>query len=405
MTTPEQPTAAEFEQRLAAVRSAMGERALDGLVVADPANIYYLSGYNAWSFYTPQLLFVPVEGAPVLAMREMDARGAHRTALVHADGILGYPESLVHRPDAHPATWIAERLRERGFADGSRKRIGFEGDAHFFTVRSYLALREALPEWELVESRELVNWVRLVKSDFEVGLLRRAGRVASEAMRCAIEAVEPGRAVNELAAEVLAAQARGVVGADKTGSGAGIDGDYPAIVPMFMYGEGADTPHLTWTAERMAASEAVSIELAGVHRRYHAPLARTVSLGAPGRDLDLLSGATVEGLDAALAELRPGRTSADVHAAFDRVLRRHGLEKKSRLGYSIGIGFPPDWGERTVSLRADDTTELQENMTFHVIAGMWMTGYGFEVSESVRVAPGGAEVFTDAPRRLIVRGA
>jgi Xaa-Pro dipeptidase len=77
------------------------------------------------------------------------------------------------------------------------------------------------------------------------------------------------------------------------------------------------------------------------------------------------------------------------------------LEKKSRLGYSIGIGFPPDWGERTVSIRADDTTVLEENMTFHVIAGMWMTGYGFEASESVRVTPTGAELFTSAPRELI----
>jgi len=391
---------AELDRRLALVRDAMRERGLDGLVVADPANIFYLTGYNAWSFYTPQILYVPLEGEPVLAMREMDALGAHRTALRHGDDVLGYPEVLVHRPDTHPMVWVAEQLRERGFASGGAgsMRIGFEGDAHFFAVRSYLALRDGLPEWELVESRELVNWVRLVKSDFEVAQMRKAGLVASEAMRCAVDAVAEGRPLNEIASEVMAAQARGAVGD-------GADGDYPAIVPMFMHGEGADTPHLTWTAERMAANEAVSIELAGVHHRYHAPLARTVSLGRPTPELDRLAGATVEGLNAALDALRPGSTSADAHAAFDRVLRRYGLEKKSRLGYSIGVGFPPDWGERTVSLRADDTTELQENMTFHVIAGMWMTGYGFEASESVRVAPGGAEVFTDAPRRLIVKGA
>lgn len=390
---------AELDRRLERVRERMRNAGLDGLVVADPANIFYLSGYNAWSFYTPQILFVPLEATPILAMREMDALGAHRTAIRYGDDVLGYPEHLVHRPDTHPMEWVAEQLRERGFA--TRGRVAFEGDAHFFAVRSYLALRDRLPEWELVESRELVNWVRLVKSDFEIGQMRRAGRVASEVMRRAVEAAGEGRPLNEVAADVLSAQARGAVDVD----GVGIDGDYPAIVPMFLYGEGADTPHLTWTAERMAAGEAVSIELTGVHRRYHAPLARTVSLGSPSRELDRLAGATVEGLNAALAELRPGNTPADVHAAFDAVLRRHGLEKKSRLGYSIGIGFPPDWGERTVSIRPNDETELQENMTFHVIAGMWMTGYGFEVSESARVAPGGADVFTDAPRRLIVKEA
>lgn len=383
----------EYDQRLERVREAMRAKAFDGLVVADPANIYYLSGYNAWSFYTPQILFIPVEGTPLLAMREMDALGAHRTAARYADDVLGYPEMFVHRPDTHPMVWVAEQLRERGFARTGR--IGFEGDAHFFAVRSYLALRDGLPEWELVESGELVNWARLVKSDAEIAIMRNAGRVASESMRLAVEALQPGRRLNEIAAEVLAAQARGVDG---------IDGDYPAIVPMFMHGEGADTPHLTWTAERMADDEAVSIELTGVHHRYHAPLARTVAISRPSRELDRLAGVTVEGLNAALEALRPGNTSADVHAAFDRVLRRYDLEKKSRLGYSIGIGYPPDWGERTVSLRSDDTTVLEENMTFHLIAGMWMTGYGFEASESARVAPGGADLFTSAPRELIVKG-
>lgn len=385
-------TAAELDVRLARVRAAMRDAGLDALVVADPANIFYLSGYNAWSFYTPQILFVPIDGEPVLAMREMDALGAHRTAIRYADDVLGYPEQLVHRPDTHPMVWVAQALRDRGY--GTPARVGFEGDAHFFAVRSYLALRDGLPEWELVESRELVNWVRLVKSDFEIGQMRRAGRVASEAMRCAVELIEDGRPLNELAAGVMAAQARGV---------GDIDGDYPAIVPMFLYGDGADTPHLTWTAERFAQGEAVSIELAGAYHRYHTPLARTVSLGTPSRDLDRLAGATVEGLNVALAELKPGNTPADVTAAWDAVLARYDLEKKSRLGYSIGVGFPPDWGERTVSIRADDTTVLEENMTFHVIAGMWMTGYGFEVSESVRVAPGGADVLTDAPRTLIVK--
>ncbi len=387
-------TGAELDQRLEVVREAMRAAGFEGLVVADPSNIYYLSGYNAWSFYTPQILYVPLTGTPLLAMREMDALGAYRTAIRYGTEALGYPETLVHRPDTHPMVWVANALREHGFADGGKLRVGFEGDAHFFAVRSYLALRDGLPEWDLVESGELVNRVRLVKSDSEISLMRFAGRVASAAMARAVEALETGRPLNEIAAEVMAAQARGIDG---------IDGDYPAIVPMFPRGEGADTPHLTWTAERIAPNEAVSIELAGVHHRYHAPLARTVSLGTPSRDLDRLAGATVEGLNAALSEMKPGSTPADVTAAWDKVLRRYDLEKKSRLGYSIGIGFPPDWGERTVSIRASDETVLQENMTFHVIAGMWMTGYGFEVSESVRVAPGGADVFTDAPRRLIVK--
>jgi len=392
--TVQNPSTEEQDQRLRAVRAKMADAGLDGLVVADPANIFYLCGYNAWSFYTPQILFVPASGEPVLAMREMDALGAHRTAYRYASPALGYPEALVHKPDVHPMEWIAQQLRDRGFADGGTKVVGIEGDAHFFAVRSYRALETVLPEWQLVDSKELVNRVRLVKSEFEIGQMRKAGLVASAAMATAIEALEPGRPVNEVAAEVMASQARGAEG---------VDGDYPAIVPMFLQGEGADTPHLTWTDALIGENEAISVELAGAHQRYHAPLARTVSLGRPTAELERLAAITVEGLEAALEQMKVGNRPADVTAAWDAVLRRNDLEKKSRLGYSIGIGFPPDWGERTVSIRADDTTVLEENMTFHVIAGMWMTGYGFEASESVRVTPSGAELFTQAPRELIIK--
>ena len=52
----------EYASRLHAVQARMVERQISSLVVVDPANLYYLTGYNAWSFYTPQCLIVPVEG-------------------------------------------------------------------------------------------------------------------------------------------------------------------------------------------------------------------------------------------------------------------------------------------------------------------------------------------------------
>lgn len=394
MTLSEMPEA-EYRGRIARVQASMAERGMDALFVVDPANINYLTGYNAWSFYTPQAAFLPAAGDPILVMREMDARGAHRTAVIGGADPVGYPETLVHRPDEHPFTWAVEQLRDRGAIAAHTKTIGYEGDAHFFSVRAYHALTAACPGVTFLESRELVNWARLVKSDREILRMRSAGRIASAAMRAGVDAIAAGVPQHELAAVILAAQARGIPEAG---------GDYPAIVPMFPAGAGADTPHLTWSAAPVADGEAISIELAGVHERYHAPLARTVSVGPPSQDLDRVAKVTVEGLNAALAAVRPRQTPADVVAAWDAVLARHGLEKRSRLGYSIGLGYPPDWGERTVSLRADDRTELRENMTFHVIAGMWMSGFGFEVSESIRVSGDGAEILTDAPRELIRRG-
>lgn len=373
----------------------MATRGMAALLVSDPANLYYLTGYNAWSFYTPQCLVVPASADPVLFARAMDADGAGYTASLSADLIEGYPENLVHRRDVHPYDWIVRRVRERELVDlADAPLLGFEGDSAFFPTRGFLALQKGLPGARLDDSAELVNWVRLVKSDYELAQLRVAGAVVSATMKVALEAVAVGRRQCDAVADIMAAQARGT---------RDHGGDYPAIVPMLPTGRGAGTPHLTWTDEPFRSGEASTIEIAGVYRRYHAPLARTVMLGSPPQRLARVAAVVREGMAQVLAELRPGRTPHEIHRVWDTVIRAEGLSKASRIGYSIGIGYPPDWGERTVSLRAEETTLLETGMCFHVILGMWMDGWGYELSEPLAITTDGVERFTNLPHDLTIK--
>lgn len=383
--------AAEYADRLRRVRDKMRERSLAALVVSDPANLFYLTGYDAWSFYTPQCLVIPAETEPHLFARAQDAAGATFTCNLPAEQIHGYPEELVHRPDVHPFDWIAGAARDLVPAG---ELVGVEGDAHFFSPRGYFALANGLPGNRLVDSAELVNWVRLVKSPSEVGRLRIAGAIAERAMRIACEQLRPGRRQCDLVAEILAAQAIGVPGHG---------GEYPALVPLLPTGDASGTPHLTWSDRPFRIGEATTIELAGVFGRYHAPLARTVMLGDPPQRLTDTARVVAEAMESTLDAIRPGVTGGVVHEAFDRVIRSHGLRKDSRIGYSIGIGYPPDWGERTVSLRREETTELAAGMAFHTILGMWMDGWGYELSEPIVVTATGVERLTDLPHELTIR--
>ena len=99
--------------------------------------------------------------------------------------------------------------------------------------------------------------------------------------------------------------------------------------------------------------------------------------------------------------IRPGIFAGDVHRAWQAVLDRYGLNKESRIGYSIGVGYSPDWGEHTVSLRAGESTVLEKNMTLHVMLGMWMDGWGIEFSETVAVTDSGCESLTQFDREVI----
>lgn len=383
----------EYAQRLLSVRQRMDYQGLSALLVVDPANIFYLTGYDAWSFYTPQVLFIPADGPMLLFLREMDALGAFRTSWLPMDQVLGYPERYVHQPQIHPFDWVAEELRQRGLVEpAARGSVGLEMDAHFFAPKAYQALLRSVPEWTLVDSYELVNWVRAVKSEAEIQYMRVAARVTTVSMQEAIDAIEPGVAQNQVAAHIAAAQAAGVEEAW---------GDFPAIVPMLPTGGSADTPHLTWSNRILREGDAVAVELAGVHRRYHVPLARTVVLGTPSHELLVLEEAVGAGLQAVLDVAAPGVPVRELSRTWNLTLAQYGLEKPSRLGYSIGVGFPPDWGERTISIRSEDENVLAENMTFHLICGMWMTGYGYAASESIRITDTGVEAFTQFPRLIL----
>jgi len=116
-----------------------------------------------------------------------------------------------------------------------------------------------------------------------------------------------------------------------------------------------------------------------------------------------LAAATAEGMEAALGTVKPGAVCQDVERAWRETIRRHGFSKPSRVGYSIGLNYPPNWADHTASLREGDLTVLEPDMTFHLMLGMWMEGWGFELSETFRVTESGHELLADFPKQLFVK--
>ena len=382
----------EYRRRIAATRERMAAAGIDLLLASHPANMNYLSGYDGWSYYVHQLVALPLDGGdPVWIGREMDAAGARLTVFMDESRIHSYEDEYVDAPDRHCMQRVAEILASLGWHRG---RIGVEMDAWYFTARAYVELGARLPEARLVDAWPLVNWVRLVKSPAEIAMMRAAARIVSRAMGVAVEAIAPGVRECDAVAEITKALLEGTPEHW---------GDYPATLPHAGSGERGAAPHLTWTGAPFESGAATNIELGGCHHRYHAALARTLYLGdAPAR-LGTLAAVTAEGLHAALDAARPGAACEEVEAAWRRVITRAGYEKRSRIGYSIGLNYPPDWGEQSASLRAGDRTVLEPNMCFHLMLGMWMEGWGFELSETFRVTEHEPEVLTDYPRALLVK--
>jgi Xaa-Pro aminopeptidase len=95
----------------------------------------------------------------------------------------------------------------------------------------------------------------------------------------------------------------------------------------------------------------------------------TAYIGEPPNTLISKPKAVSEGRDEVLDSMKAGALCCDVHATWQAVLDEYGLEK-SRIGYSIGVGYSRDWVEHTISFRLDDHTFLPESAVFHIILGM-----------------------------------
>ncbi|MGI9356687.1 MAG: M24 family metallopeptidase [Rhizobiaceae bacterium] len=380
---------AEFEQRLEKTRSAMTEHGIDTLFVTDPSNMNWLTGYDGWSFYVHQGVVLSLEGEPVWWGRGMDAAGARRTVWMDEDSIRGYADVYVQNPDAHPMETLAKLLHERGPRDG---RVGVEMDNYYYSAKAHGVLAGA--GLDLADATGLVNWCRAIKSEAEVEYMRRAARIVEHMHEIILNTAEPGMPKNRLVAEIYKA---GVEGAD------GQWGDYPAIVPMAPSGMDATAPHLTWDDKPLVEGEMTFFEIAGAHRRYQCPQSRTLFLGKPPQRYRDAEKAVQEATEAGLENAKPGKTCADIANAFNATLNRLGFEKDSRCGYAIGVSYPPDWGERTMSLRKDDQTVLKEGMTFHFMPALWLDDGGIEITEPILITKNGVERLCSTPAELFVK--
>jgi Xaa-Pro dipeptidase len=382
-----------YRRRIRHVKERMDHAGMELLLVTDPANMNYLSGYDGWSFYVHQGLLVDLAAeTPFWFGRQQDANGARLTSWLPDEAIHGYPDYYVQSRYTHTMRYVADLLREKGL---DRKRLGLEMDGYWFNARMYITLQEALPHSRLVDATHLVNWVKTIKSPEEIAVMKEAALICKRVMQTAVDAIAVGVPEKDVAAEVCAAQ---ISGTD------GLGGSSPAIFPIMPSAERTSTAHLTFEPDlRYHPGDVVLLELCGARHRYHAPLSRTVYLGDPPDDLRRTADAVIEGLQKTLTFLGPGVTAEEVEARWREATAHTGVVKPSRVGYSFGLNYVPDWGEHTVSLRPGDKTVLQPGMTLHFMPGIWLDDYGFECSEPVLITDSGCEKLIEFSQELVVK--
>lgn len=370
----------ELQGRQARTRAALTTAGLDLLLVTGPENIFWLTGQQTPGYYTFQALFFPANAEPFFLIRELEARNCE------ANGYI--TDVVTYQDDETPAEATVKLVNDRGFAGN---RIAIEKRGWFLTVALYEQLQATFGE--VADGSGIIEALRQVKSPSEIAFLEQAAGYADAGMHAAFEAVAVGATENDLVAAMLQA-------AVAAGS------EYFGMEPLVSTGPRSGVPHGTWRRRVMEPGDPVFLELAAVHNRYHAASMRSAWIGTPPDLAKRMHDTCLEGLEAALAALKPGATCAEVHAACQAKIDKNGFTDRfrKRTGYSTGVSFAPDWGEGNVlSLFRGVDRVLEPGMAFHIPPALRDYGvFTVGVSETAVVTETGCRTLGTVPRDLLV---
>jgi Xaa-Pro dipeptidase len=376
----------EYMRRLSELRERMAKRLLDAVVVTDPENLLYLTGYQTSGYSFFQALVVPLDREPFMITREMEESNVHDRTWV---------ELTRPYPDTGDAIqMLVTSLREFKL---DVRYVGYERNSYFFPAYQQDRVHTAFTDGRLVDCFGIVEQGRICKSPVEIEIMRKAAHATEAGMQAGIEACAAGITENDIAAAISSAMFRA-------------GGEFPSVMPYVASGPRTMVGHATWEGRTVQPGEHVFLEVGGCFRRYHTAMMRTVVLDELSRSMLHAEERMKFALERVREVVRPGLTVSDIDVMVREIITDNdvGARLVTRSGYSIGIAFPPSWDEGYImSLKAGDTTPLAEGMTFHVIPWMWGVDGDKTVgiSDTLYVTADGCESFFDFPEDFVAKPA
>ena len=280
---------------------------------------------------------------------------------------------------------LAEQLKARGLERG---RLGL--DLAFVPAADLADVRAALPQADLVNGTEVIQRLRMVKSEAEITKLRTAVQLSEAGLAKALDAIRPDITRSELSTLYGAAvrEAAALRGVQPGGLW-----DYISIGPD------------PWGAGRPAQSgDILKFDVGVVIDGYSSDMARTVALGKPHRAARELHTALLTGLQAGLAALGPGVPLADVHGTMLRTVQACGVADYARGHFGHGLGNDP-FSEQWPFIAADCPVIAEPGMVLAVEAPFYVDGLGgFIIEDQVLVTGSGLEVMSTLPREFFCYG-
>jgi Xaa-Pro aminopeptidase len=351
--------------RLETLREIVAQRELDGMLVTDPLNRRYMSGFSGsagWLLVTAGRAMLAVD----FRYYERAAREAPDWEQCHVTGT--FPEALV----------------DMVAAAGVRK-LGIEAD--HMSVAQFEELRGAL-DATLVPTEKVIETMRAIKDEDEIAAIREAVACADAAYAHLCQVLRPGMTEAEVSWE-LESYMR-------------LHGASSASFP-FIVGSGPNgaMPHATASERAIQEGEPVVMDFGASVRGYCSDITRTVCLGQADERYESMWHLVLAAQRAAEEKLRPGMSGKEGDALARDLFAQAGYGDQFGHGLGHGVGLAIHEVPRMSRLAEDQV--LEPGMVFTVEPGLYFPGWGgVRIEDIVVMHEDGVEVLTQAPKEPLI---
>lgn len=369
---------AEFEQRLAKVRAGMTRDDISALLLTDPSDIFYLTGYSTFEVSVHVALVVKPSSL-LLQVPSIEVGPAMVTTRV--ERVVGYRWEGIGE--------VLEPLVEA--LSGCEERVGIDfwhGSLRHGVIEG---IRARLADIRFVDSALLLKRVRIVKSAVELACLRRSAHITGLALNAAVAAVRPGMTDNDVAA--VGAEALLAAGSE-----------FMSMQPIVTVGFRSSIIHTNHKRFAIEQGDPVFLEFGAAWKRYTAPMMQTVVAGEPTRKMQQVFDGCRRVVDALRMAIRPEVGFDAAAEAAEKALAPLAGEVffSGVFGYTVGAQFPPSWVEGSGFIARGQSSCFRPGMVFHLplclrVPGQW----GIGCSETILVTESGAEPLTTNPWSLV----
>ncbi len=378
----------EYDRRIAAVQKTMQERDIDLLVThacgCESANVRYLTGF--WAVFDFVGVLVPKTGKPILLTGGPESYD-FAVEFAQIDDVRVHPmyvETSAPEWDKPTNPWnytmVLDELRQKM----PIKRIGI-ANPNIIPNVIMEDLKKAAPDAAYFAADDVIMVNRWVKSDIEIALLREGYRITEDAVKKAVDMIEPG--VREWQVEAAWMGEIFRQGAEGTG--------YPCWVTS---GPTTYQSLCKSTDRAIANNSMVQLSLGAKYNGYCGNIGRVVVLGElPQKHMDMIN-ASFDSLQETIDVMGPGVPFAEVYDKFQARLEKNGFTGLNLYGPAHGTGLQEcegPWVDNRGSL------VLKPNMVFNIDIWIADNQYGVRLEDGVLVTENGLEQLTTWRREII----